>query len=147
MPRPEASTTSRSRASPTAPRWSLGLGLMMVVLALSCQPSHASPTSWRSAPYEARTLTAAAGGWMAHLAAPSAAAARARRTRCQRSSPCTGLRLASFQLAYLEGRSIADPTQKDYFKKVLAFLEWAVESKVEWDSHSGLDLALALYMD
>eukprot|EP00959_Pyramimonas_sp_CCMP1952_P428275 8970261-Pyramimonas_sp.AAC.1 len=59
----------------------------MLALALSCLPPHASPTSRRSAPYEARALTAAAGGWMAHLAAPSATATRARKTRCQRSSP------------------------------------------------------------
>ena len=120
---------------------------MMLVFTLSCQPPHASPTSRRSAPYETRTLTAVAGGWMAHLAAPSAAAARARRTRCHRSSPGTELLPASFLLTYLEGRSIADPTHKDYCKKVRAFLEWAVESKVDWDSHSSLDLGLALYMD
>ena len=84
---------------------------------------------------------------MVYLAAPSAAAAKARRTRCRRSSPDMELLPASCQPAYLGGRSIADPTLKDYFKKARAFLERAAGAKLDWGSRPGLDLAPAMYMD
>ena len=120
---------------------------MLLIFLAHFQPSLSSPTSARSAPYETRTLTAASGSWMTYLAAPSAAAAVARRTRCRPSSRGSELLPGSSQLTYLEGRSVSDPTLKDYCKKMRAFLEWAVQSGLDWTTTAGLDHALVLYMD
>ena len=50
-------------------------------------------------------------------------------------------------MTYLESRSVAEATRKDYFKKMRSFLQWALESGLHWSDVSGLDDALALYLD
>ena len=143
---PEDTTTSSGRARGTASR-TLWLGLVLLILLGHFQPSLSSPTSSRSAPYETRTLAAAAPSWAAHLAAPSAAAAAARKARCRPSSRGSELLPGSSQLTYLEERSVSNPTLKDYHKKMRAFLEWAVQAGLDWTTISGLDHALVLYLD
>ena len=59
----------------------------------------------------------------------------------------SGLVIPASSASFLEGKSVAAGTLKDYLTRAVAFCQWCLENQCHWADDPGLDMVLILYLD
>jgi hypothetical protein len=59
----------------------------------------------------------------------------------------SGLVIPASSASFLEGKSVATGTLKDYLNRAVAFCQWCLKNHCPWVEDSDLDMVLVLYLD